>query len=144
MLTVGEVMTHDPVTVAMDDSLKLIREIFEESRFHHLLVAKDNKLTGVISDRDLLKHLSPFIGNVWMERTQDINTLNKRAHQIMCRPLRVTSANTSVDEASVYLLHKRVTCLPVVDGDNQIEGIVTWRDLLTHCTFCKQSHSDAA
>lgn len=93
MLTVGDVMTRDPVTVAMDDSLKVIREIFEESRFHHLLV---------------------------------------------------TASNISVDEASVYLLHKRVTCLPVVDGDYQIEGIVTWRDLLTHCTFCKQSQSDAA
>ena len=144
MLIVGEVMTRDPVTVTMDHSLESIREIFEDSRFHHLLVEKDNKLAGVISDRDLLKHISPFIGSVWMERAQDTNTLNKRAHQIMRRPLLVTAANISVDEASVYLLHKRVTCLPVVDGNYQIEGIVTWRDLLTHCTFCQQSQNDAA
>ncbi len=144
MLTVGEVMTRDPVTITMDHSLKAIREIFETSHFHHLLVAKDNKLTGVLSDRDLLKHLSPFLGKVWMERTQDTNTLNKLAHQIMRRPLLVTASNISVDDASVYLLHQRVTCLPVVDADYRIEGIVTWRDLLTHCTFCKQSQSDAA
>ena len=144
MLTVGEVMTRDPVTVTMDHSLKAIREIFETSQFHHLLVEKDSKLTGIISDRDLLKHISPFIGSVWMERTQDTNTLNKRAHQIMRRPLLVTSPDISVDDASVYLLHERVTCLPVVDGDYRIEGIVTWRDLLTHCTFCKPSQNDAA
>ena len=56
----------------------------------------------------------------------------------------MTAANISVDDASVYLLHKRVTCLPVVDADYRIEGIVTWRDLLTHCTFCKLSQNDAA
>ena len=144
MLTVGEVMTRDAVTVTMDHSLKAIREIFETSQFHHRLVEKDNKLTGIISDRDLLKHISPFIGSVWMERPQDINTLSKRAHQIMRRPLLVTASNISVDDASVYLLHERVTCLPVVDADYHIEGIVTWRDLLTHCTFCKQSQNDAA
>ena len=144
MLTVGDVMTRDPVTITMDLSLQAISEIFETSRFHHLLVAENNKLTGVISDRDLLKYLSPFIGSTLMERTQDTNTLNKRAHQIMRHPLLVTTENISVDHASIYLLHERVTCLPVVDAEYQIEGIVTWRDLLTHCTFCKQSQNDAA
>ena len=144
MLTVGEVMTRDPVTVTMGHSLQAIGEIFETSRFHHLLVEKDNELTGIISDRDLLKHISPFIGSVLMERTQDTNTLNKRAHQIMRRPLLVTASSISVDDASVYLLHERLTCLPVVDADYRIEGIVTWRDLLTHCTFCKQPQNDVA
>ena len=56
----------------------------------------------------------------------------------------MTASNISVDEASIDLLDKRVTCLPVVHGEYQIEGIVTWRDLLTHCTFCKKSQSEAA
>ena len=144
MLTVGDVMTRDPVTVTMDHSLKAIREVFETSGFHHLLVAKDNKLAGVISDRDLLKNISPFVDSEWMERTQDVNTLKRKAHQIMHRSPIVTGETVSVAQATAYLLAQKVTCLPVVDDREHLRGIVTWRDLLPHCTFCDLPQDEAA
>lgn len=144
MLTVGDIMTRKVVTVKLDDTLLRIREIFDECFFHHLVVVKGRQVVGVISDRELLKNLSPFVDNEWMERRQDVNTLKRKAHQIMRRSPIVTGEKVSVAQATAYLLAQKVTCLPVVDGDDNLRGIVTWRDLLPHCTFCDLPQDEAA
>lgn len=146
MQTVADFMTSKVVTVTMDDTVAKIQEIFDESLFHHLVVVKDSKVVGVISDRDLLKNISPFIGSNWMEREQDTNTLKRRAHQIMRRPPIVTLQTTTASDAATKLIQEQVTCLPVVGEDGRLIGIVTWRDLMPHCFACQQQEdrSDAA
>jgi len=83
-MNIEKVMSKTVVTVEMDDSLKMIKGIFNSTRFHHLLVVESGKLYGVISDRDLLESLSPNIGTI-TETTRDAAMLNKKAHQIMTR-----------------------------------------------------------
>ena len=145
MQTVADFMTIKVVTVQMDDTVETIRDIFDKSLFHHLVVVEDHKVVGVISDRDLLKNISPFIGSNWMERKQDTNTLKKCAHQIMRRPPIVTTETVSAAKASIKLIQEKVTCLPVVDEKGNLRGIVTWRDLMPHCFACSQQDiSDAA
>lgn len=131
--TVRQLMTDHAVSVDMDASLSRIREVFESSRFHHLVVTEDHKVRGVISDRDLLKHISPFIGNKLMERPSDVNTLRKRAHQIMHRQPVTVKPDMSATDATKLLLEHGVTCLPVVNDHGKLIGIVTWRDLLKGC-----------
>ena len=128
-MMVRSIMSTKIVTVQMDDSLEKIREIFMRVRFHHLLVVSGKRLMGVISDRDLLKAVSPFVGTL-SETSRDLATLQKRAHQIMSRqPISVTK-NTSLKAAAQTLLKKNISCLPVTNEDGEIEGILTWKDLL--------------
>lgn len=138
-MTLGAIMTRAVVTVHLDDTIQRIRDIFEESRFHHVIVTDRGRVVGVISDRDLLKHLSPFCGNVWMERRQDENTLKVRAHQIMHRTPVVGDADMPLLTAAGMLLREGVSCLPVVSPEHRLLGIVTWRDLLPHCFRCDES-----
>ena len=120
------------VTVEQYDSLETIREIFDNVRFHHLLVVEKGKLLGVISDRDLLKALSPFLGTL-SEHPRDLALLKRRAHQIMSRKPITTTREASLEEAVRLLLRENVSCLPVVSSDGRIEGIVTWKDLVKAC-----------
>lgn len=129
MMKVGEIMSTDPVTVGMDDDLHRVKDLFDLYRFHHLLVLLGERLVGVISDRDLLRATSPFIGRA-SERPQDVATLNRRVHQIMTRKLVVVAPEAPVAEAAQLMLDKRVSCLPVVNDEGQLLGIVTWRDQL--------------
>ena len=57
---------------------------------------------GVISDRDLLKALSPYIGTA-TETSRDVATLNKRAHQIMSRKPITIGPQAGIEGAMYYL-----------------------------------------
>ena len=129
MLHVSEIMTRKIVTVALDDDLAAVRSLFDQHGFHHVMVMEEGRLAGVISDRDLLRHLSPFIGRM-SERSQDLHTLQVRVHQVMTRKLTTVTANITIEEAAKIMLAENVSCLPVVSSDGQPVGIVTWRDLL--------------
>ena len=135
-MIISEIMTMDVVTVDMDSSIRVISQIFQERKFHHLLVAKNQKLMGVISDRDFIKCLSPFLHSM-SEREQDRSTLNAKAHQIMSKHLITVTKMTPVEEAKELLLKYNVSCLPVVSEDDHIEGIVTWKDFLRWSDFLK-------
>src|SRR5271168_4266559 len=86
-MALSTIMTARIITVEMDDRLEVAKEIFDTMHFHHLLVVDDRKkLSGIVSDRDLLRALSPYVGSV-SETNRDLATLNKRVHQIMSRHL---------------------------------------------------------
>ncbi len=127
-MTVDSVMITRVVTVGMDDTLEGVRAIFQKSSFHHLLVSSENKFAGVITEKDLWKAVSPYIGT-FSETERDLATLNKRAHQIMNRNHPTVTRETSIDEAAHLLLDQGISCLPVVTPDRTIEGIVTWKDI---------------
>jgi acetoin utilization protein AcuB len=129
-MKLGEIMTTRVVTVELDDSLATVKEIFDSLRFHHLLViGSDKKLCGVISDRDLLRAISPYVGTP-SETTRDSATLKKRAHQIMTRSPVTLRPGASLADAIRLLLDHRVSCIPIVDEAFRAVGIVSWRDVL--------------
>ncbi len=63
-MNVEEVMSKRLITVEMDDKLTVVKVIFDNVNIHHLLVVESDKLFGVISDRDMLRALSPNIGTI--------------------------------------------------------------------------------
>ncbi|MCB9846007.1 MAG: CBS domain-containing protein [Phycisphaeraceae bacterium] len=128
-MAVSSIMSRDVVTVSMDDSLRTVQRLFQEHAFHHLVVVEDGRVVGVISDRDLLKNVSPFMGKMG-EQSRDRATLDRRVHQIMSRRLVSVGEGTSLADASLQMLNHRVSCLPVLDANGACRGIVTWRDML--------------
>jgi acetoin utilization protein AcuB len=129
-MDVGSIMTARVVSVELDDRLDVVRKIFDTLKFHHLLVVGDDgKLKGVVSDRDLLKALSPYVGSL-AENTRDLATLNKRVHQIMSRNLVTLHPHAPVLEAVRLFLDKRISCIPIIDDTQKPVGILSWRDVL--------------
>ena len=128
-MKVSSIMTRGVVTVNMDDSIQTIREILNSFEFHHIPVVDGQKLIGIISDRDLLGELSPFLDTPSQEH-RDFAILKKRAHQIMSRILITVNAKTSIEKASNLLMENNISCLPVVSTQDNVEGIVTWKDIL--------------
>jgi acetoin utilization protein AcuB len=127
----GDIMTRTVVSVAPDDRLRDAREKLEKHGFHHLLVVDRGALVGVLSDRDILRATSPFVGQL-CERPQDGQTLDRRIHQLMTRAPVTGSVSDDVNDAAARLLNAGVSCLPVVGARDEPLGIVTWRDLLRH------------
>lgn len=129
-ITVQDIMTTPVFTITMDDSLETIQHAFENNKFHHVIVNGDEgECVGVISDRDLLKNLSPFIGK-FSERSADTACLKRRAHQIMTRSLVSVRPQTVLRAAARVMLDHRISCMPVVDANKNCVGIITLRDVV--------------
>ncbi|PKG37634.1 CBS domain-containing protein [Psychromonas sp. Urea-02u-13] len=125
-MKVSEVMTTRVVSVEMDDRLTVVKEILDCVSFHHLLVVEGDELQGIISERDLLRCLSPFLGTE-AESVRDTKTIAQRAHQVMSRSPVTVSGDTTIRSALTLMLEHNIGCLPVLKNGN-IEGIFTLHD----------------
>jgi acetoin utilization protein AcuB len=129
-----DIMVANVICVDMDERLPNVKKIMEDHGFHHLPVTEKGKLVGIISDRDLLRLISPFINSV-SEQPRDLDTLNRAAHQVMTRQPITVKADTPVEEIISWLRRVDISCLPVIDEKDQVIGIISWRDLVNHATF---------
>ncbi|WP_332316010.1 CBS domain-containing protein [Salinibacter sp.] len=129
-MTVDSIMSCDVVTVTPDAALVDIRKRLQEGGFNHMLVIEDGTLCGVISDRDVLKAISPFL-DTYSEKHRDVKTLSQPASEIMQDDPITVTPDTAIEEASRMLLDHRVSSLPVVEGSDLV-GIVTGKDMLEY------------
>ncbi|TBR37523.1 CBS domain-containing protein [Marinomonas agarivorans] len=133
-MKVSDIMVRDPVCVDMDTRLPEIRKLFCENYFHHLPVIDHGRLVGIISDRDVLRVLSPFLDTpAAMERDQE--TLNRAAHQVMTRQPITVKENDTIEKVLKWLDKVDISSVLVVNDNQEVIGIVTWRDLVRHAKF---------
>ncbi|MCH8217146.1 MAG: CBS domain-containing protein [Planctomycetes bacterium] len=128
-MTVDDIMTSDVITAGMDDTVGGIAKIFERHHIHHIPVVEGTRIVGVVSDRDVLKAISPFANTVG-EVARDSNTLKRKAHQVMTRHVVTICPTDTALEAALIMLENRFNCLPVLSNAGALVGIVTKTDLL--------------
>jgi len=124
-----DIMQPKVVTVTADGSLWEVKMLFENTKFHHLLVTDDKKLVGVVSDRDYLKAASPNL-NQQATTAADGATLNQRVSGIMSTQLKTLAAEDSILDAITLFNQANISCIPIVDHEMNIEGIISWRDIM--------------
>ncbi len=128
-MIVNELMSQHVVTVGLDDRLSKVKEIFDTKPFHHLLVVDEGKLIGVISDRDLLRSISPHVATQ-RYTVQDLASLDKPVHMIVTRKPITLMAGAPVEQAVAIFNSHRISCIPIVDANGAAIGILTWRDIM--------------
>ncbi len=88
--------------------------------FRHFPVVEDNAhLAGVVSDRDLLRAMN--LSKDWNSTT---------VAQIMTQNVVKVRRETPLSAAVEEILTRRINCLPVVEDNDRVCGIVTSTDLL--------------
>lgn len=128
-MTVAEIMTTKIITAKMDDTLEDIRKILAQNHCHHIPVVEDNRLVGIVSDRDVLKALSPYADTAGADASA-LNTLRRKAHQIMTRRVITISPEDSVEEAATMMLERSFNCMPVLERSGAVVGMITKTDIL--------------
>jgi acetoin utilization protein AcuB len=126
---IGSVMTKNPVTVKISDSLLAATRILKEKGFKHLPVLDGGgKLAGVVTDRDL-KRASASDATT-LEVHELLYLLDKvKIEQVMTRKPATIAPADSVQAAAKLMVERKIGCLPVMDG-GKVAGIVTKDDLL--------------
>ncbi|MFY8275364.1 CBS domain-containing protein [Pseudoalteromonas sp. SSDWG2] len=128
-MKLSDIMSSPVVTCGPDDTLRVVSDIFKRTQFHHILVTEQNVLTGVVSDRDFLKAISPNVGKA-SATPADRATLNKRVSQVMSHsPISLTTQAKLIDVVTLFNQH-RISCVPIIDEQRAPVGIITWRDVM--------------
>lgn len=122
MLTVGDLMTRDVITLQETDGLMQGDDLVKRHRIRHLPVVRDGRLVGMVSDRDLIRALSRQSASTPRPLTP--------ISDIMTRGLETVTPETPARDAIHKLLDHRFGCLPVVDRDSKLVGIVTESDFM--------------
>ena len=140
-IPVAAVMTARLVTVAANASLAEARDLLHQHGIHHLLVMHEQRVVAVLSDRDVLRSVSPYVGTL-SEQTRDMRSLLRPVFQVATYHPITVPPEASVLEAAALMLDHSISCLPVVDTPGDTVGVVTSRDLLRGVLACALPRQD--
>ena len=128
-LSLRDLMIIDPITVDPDEEIEYAAQLIYNHKIGGLPVTKDNKLVGIITDRDL-KRASASDANS-LEIHELVYLLSKiKVKEIMTKEPITIPLYYTLEETSRILLEKKISGVPVVDEQGQVIGIITRDDLL--------------
>jgi acetoin utilization protein AcuB len=133
--TVGDLMSQPAIKVTLDQSLKEILDLFEIHNIRHLPVidvdekTKEEFLVGVISNRDILRQLSPGYGTLAEKGTDQIS-LRLLCSTVFTRNIETIAPQDLLFPAIEKMLRLKVDCLPVVDETKLACGMITSTDII--------------
>ena len=122
-------MTHEVVSVLPDTSLLKCKSLLRDMNISHLpVVDKQGHVVGLLCDDDI-KEFSPQ-HTTGLEVLELLDILAETpAKQIMIVAPHTIHIDETVENAAILMDEKRVNCLPVVDSNDKLVGIVTESDI---------------
>ena len=97
-------------------------------RFRRMpVVQSEGRLIGIVSQRDLLAAIQASKGKIDLEDDREAST-------VMHRTVDTVRQECCAAEAARHMLRTKRSCLPVVDSEDKVVGILTEADYLRLAT----------
>jgi acetoin utilization protein AcuB len=128
-MLVKERMTTPAMTITPETSFQDALKMMRDHKFRRIpVVDQDGKLLGIVSERDLL-HASPSPAtslSVW-----EVNYLlwKLKVADIMTHHVITIAQDAPIEDAANLMVTRKIGGLPVVNGANQIVGVITETDI---------------
>ena len=129
-MLVADAMTPNPLVVAPSLPLHKALEIMRNNDVRHLIVVTgDTKLAGMVTDRDIKRHMSQGL-ETKDETPEDRRSMLASVAQIMTSDPYVVHADQPLKEV-VDMMHRgKFGAVPVLDDADRPVGILSSIDLL--------------
>ncbi len=128
---VSHIMTKELRTLdAYSSELEEAKEMMEANNIRHLPVQMGGKLVGMISLTDINR--VSFGSNFNQDEVDTSIFKSLSIPQVMKKNLTTIHPNTPIKEAAEILSKEEFHALPVVNNQNELEGIVTSTDLIDY------------
>lgn len=121
-------MTKEVLTVTGATGLREAVELMKARKIRHLPVVEDERLIGIVTDRDLRQAMPPRTLSLDVHEVDHL--LDKvRVRDIMTKRVVGVSADVSIAKAADLMVRNKIGCLPVLDGEALV-GMITESDIL--------------
>ena len=120
-------MSAEVYSVTPDTTIGQALSVTRAQRVRHLPVIDDDRLVGLVTERDLRLAAPPAWATDGEELRAALNT--KTVSEVMVSHVITTAPGTPIEEAAKLLYENRIGCLPILDEDRLV-GILTETDLL--------------
>ena len=131
-LTVRDLMAPNPVTLDRNETLDLSETIMNLGRIRHMPVVEDDKVVGLLSQRDLFRS-ALIVALGFGRKTTSALIKTIRVKEVMSQNVTTIRPDASVKEAARLMIEKKIGCLPVVESDKLV-GLITETDILRYVT----------
>jgi CBS domain-containing protein len=122
-----EAMTTEVSACSSDDEIDEVWRQMQEKCLHALLVMKDNKLVGIVTEKDLLENGAVFPA---FESKKGRFRSPAKIFSVMHMPVATLKEATTLREAARLMLEKNFGRLPVLDERGTLLGIVDREDVV--------------
>ena len=125
---IHQIMTKDIVAASPSNKFSQAFQFFCEKNINHLPVCENGELLGIISNKDMMRHVYKHL---LIDKKTDITSLDnelKLTDVMTSKPFSV-SANTTVLDVKEIFGKAPFNCLPVTH-EGKLVGLVTPKDLM--------------
>jgi CBS domain-containing protein len=109
------------ITISAQANLKAAANVMHDRRIAALIVLRDHKVLGVVSERDVVAGLARHGHLAGAIQLKDV-----LSQQLVS----ITTADT-IKQAMLLMTHRRLRHLPVIDG-GELKGIVSLGDIVKY------------
>jgi len=119
---VRDVMTPNPECVSERDSIRDVARIMKEQDTGVVPVVDGKRIIGLITDRDIVVR--------GIAEGRDVSSV--KVNEIMTKSVRSVKEDTPLNEVLDLMGSAEIRRVPVVNGDNELIGIVSLGDIATN------------
>lgn len=110
------------LSVSCETPVRDAIRLLAENRIGSLPVLRDGKVVGIMSERDIIYCLA----------SDDAAMLDWTVERIMTSPAITVTKDVQALTALSQMTRRRIRHLPVIEGDNELIGIVSIGDLVAY------------
>ena len=119
---VRDVMTPNPECVSERDSIRDVARIMKEQDTGVVPVVDGKRIIGLITDRDIVVR--------GIAEGRDVSSV--KVNEIMTKSVRSVKEDTPLNEVLDLMSSAEIRRVPVVNGNNELVGIVSLGDIATN------------
>jgi len=129
-MKVKDIMRSQVVSLHVGDTLDVVEDIMGMGHIRHLpVVDTDNRVVGILSQRDLLRATASSVLSLPQDKEQEwMHAIKVR--DVMTPEVTTISGEAGMAEAVDKLVTQKFGCLPVVDEQGKLAGLLTETDCL--------------
>lgn len=123
-------MTKNPICIGVNNKISEVVDIMNEKKLHRIPVVNGKKLVGLVTEGMISKNgatkatsLSIYELNYLLSKTT--------VDAIMIRNVITVREDAFLEDAALLMYKHDIGCLPVVNEDNDVVGILTSNDVLS-------------